>query len=133
TIFLSFALAFAEVRECGGIFIGVNALDYSGYPDCRPEYLKVFQRLANLATKAGVQKTGPVAIHAPLLHKSKAQIIRTARKLGVDLSITQSCYDPDARGLACGHCDACLLRKKGFAEAGAADPTRYRTALTIDD
>ena len=126
TIFLSFALAFAEVRRCGAIFIGVNALDYSGYPDCRPEYLAAFQRLANLATKTGVEKTNPVVIHAPLLHKSKAQIIRAARTLGVDLSITQSCYDPDKKGRACGQCDACLLRKKGFAEAGLADPARTK-------
>jgi len=126
TIFLAFALAFAEVRKCGAIFIGVNALDYSGYPDCRPEFLRAFQRLSNLATKAGVEKTREVAVHAPLMHKSKAQIIRTALKLGVDLGLTLSCYDPDPRGRACGQCDSCLLRQTGFAEARAADPSRYK-------
>lgn len=125
TIFLSFALAFAEVRNARDIFIGVNALDYSGYPDCRPEYIEAFQRMANLATRAGVEGSAPVRIHTPLIAMSKAQIVQAAARLGVDLSLTHSCYDPSAEGLACGRCDSCLLRKKGFAEAGVADCTRY--------
>jgi 7-cyano-7-deazaguanine synthase len=125
TIFLSFALAWAEVLEAGDIFIGVNALDYSGYPDCRPEYIAAFERMANLATRGGVEGTNPVRIRTPLIDLTKAEIIRLGLELGVDYAITQSCYDPDASGAACGHCDACQLRLKGFAEAGAKDPARY--------
>jgi 7-cyano-7-deazaguanine synthase len=125
TIFLSFALAWAEVLEANALFIGINALDYSGYPDCRPEYLEAYQRMANLATKAGVEGRQRLTIHAPLMHMSKAQIIRTGLALGVDYALTSSCYDPAADGAACGRCDACLLRLKGFAEAGATDPLRY--------
>lgn len=127
TIFLSFALAYAEVLGARDIYIGVNALDYSGYPDCRPEYIEAFERMANLATRAGVEGAAPVRIRAPLIALSKAEIIRLGRSLGVDYSITTSCYDPDADGAACGHCDACLLRLKGFAEAGLSDPVRYRS------
>jgi 7-cyano-7-deazaguanine synthase len=123
TIFLSYALAWAEVLDVRDVFIGVNALDYSGYPDCRPEYVEAFQRAARLGTRLG-----DFTIHAPLVHLSKAQIIRRGVELGVDYSMTHSCYDPDAHGLACGHCDSCLLRKKGFAHAGVADPTRYAAA-----
>jgi 7-cyano-7-deazaguanine synthase len=125
TIFLSFALAWAEVLEAGDIFIGVNALDYSGYPDCRPEYIEAYERMANLATRGGVEHTNPVHIRTPLIDLTKAQIIRLGLDLGVDYSITQSCYDPDANGAACGHCDACQLRLKGFAEAGSQDPAPY--------
>jgi 7-cyano-7-deazaguanine synthase len=125
TIFLSFALAFAETIRAFDIFIGVNALDYSGYPDCRPEYIDAFARLANLATKAGVEGSRPVRIHAPLIRMTKAQIIRTGLTLDVDYSLTSSCYDPTPGGEACGACDACVLRLKGFAEAGATDPIRY--------
>ena len=125
TIFLSFALAWAEVLEAGDIFIGVNALDYSGYPDCRPEYIAAYERMANLATRGGVEGTNPIRIRTPLIDLTKAQIIRLGLELGVDYSITQSCYDPDSGGAACGHCDACRLRLKGFAEAGARDPARY--------
>jgi 7-cyano-7-deazaguanine synthase len=121
TVFLSFALAWAEVLESSDIFIGVNALDYSGYPDCRPEYLEAFQRMANLATRSGVEGRTHVVIHAPLMHMSKAQIVKHARDLGVDFALTHSCYDPDAQGRACGACDACLLRRKGFEEAGIED------------
>jgi 7-cyano-7-deazaguanine synthase len=124
TIFLSFALAFAEVLGALDIFIGVNALDYSGYPDCRPEYIEAFQRLANLATKAGVEGEQKIAVHTPLIHLTKADIIRQGLALGVDYGLTISCYDPDAAGKPCGHCDACLLRAKGFAEAGVVDPAR---------
>lgn len=120
TIFLSYALAWAEVLECDHVFIGVNALDYSGYPDCRPEFIESFQRTARLGTK----RTN-FAVHAPLVQMTKAQIIRRGIELGVDYSITHSCYDPDAQGRACGRCDSCVLRKKGFAEANVADPTRY--------
>jgi 7-cyano-7-deazaguanine synthase len=126
TIFLSFALAWAEVLESSHIFIGVNALDYSGYPDCRPEYIAAYEQMANLATKAGVEGRTQLKIHTPLIHMTKAQIIRTGTDLGVDYGHTLSCYDPTASGEACGECDSCLLRKKGFAEAGVADPTRYR-------
>jgi len=126
TIFLSFALAYAEVKGARDIFIGVNALDYSGYPDCRPEYIQAYERMAGLATRAGVEGNAPLRIHTPLIAMTKAQIIQTAVRLGVDLSQTQSCYDPSPEGLACGHCDSCLLRKKGFAEAGVPDSTRYR-------
>jgi 7-cyano-7-deazaguanine synthase len=125
TIFLSFALAFAEVEHCSDIFIGVNALDYSGYPDCRPEYIRAYEKMANLATKAGVEGARRMKIHTPLIRKTKAQIIAAGAKLGVNFSLTHSCYDPDAKGRACGHCDSCLLRKKGFAEAGVQDVTRY--------
>lgn len=126
TIFLSFALAYAEVLGARDIYIGVNALDYSGYPDCRPEYIEAFEHMANLATRAGVEGTAPVRIRAPLIALSKAQIITLGVSLGVDYSITTSCYDPGADGSACGHCDACLLRLKGFAEAGLEDPVLYR-------
>lgn len=125
TIFLSFALAFAEVAGSSDIFIGVNALDYSGYPDCRPEYIEAFQRMANLATKAAVEGKQRVKIHTPLIHLTKAQIIRRGLDLGVDYSLTLSCYDPDPTGVACGHCDSCLLRLRGFAENGVPDPIRY--------
>lgn len=125
TIFLSYALAWAEVLGCGDLFIGVNALDYSGYPDCRPEFIEAFERMANLATKASVQDGRPVRVHAPLIALTKADIIRLGCGLGVDYSLTLSCYDPGAQGEACGSCDSCLLRKKGFAEAGVPDPTQY--------
>ncbi len=124
TIFLSFALALAEVSSAADIFIGVNALDYSGYPDCRPEYIAAFQRVANLATKAALEGRR-LTIHAPLIHLTKAQIIRRGLDLGVDYALTSSCYDPDPAGRACGHCDACLLRLKGFAENGEQDPIAY--------
>jgi 7-cyano-7-deazaguanine synthase len=126
TIFLSIALGLAEVIGAFDIFIGANAVDFSGYPDCRPEYLAQFEKLANLATKAGVEGTGSFKIRAPLEHLSKADIIREGLRLGVDYGLTLSCYDPDAAGLACGHCDSCQLRRKGFHEAGVADPTRYQ-------
>ena len=121
TIFLSFALAWAEVLGSSDIFIGVNALDYSGYPDCRPEFIQAFEDMANLATKAGVEGRTRVAIHTPLIGLSKAGIVRLARDLGLDFSLTFSCYDPTPEGRACGQCDACLLRHKGFEEAGIAD------------
>ncbi|HUE12167.1 MAG TPA: 7-cyano-7-deazaguanine synthase QueC [Steroidobacteraceae bacterium] len=121
TIFLSFALAWAEVLASSDIFIGVNALDYSGYPDCRPEYIEAYQRMANLATKTGVEGLTHLTIHTPLLHRTKAQIVETARELGVPFGLTFSCYDPGADGGACGQCDACLLRRKGFEEAGVED------------
>ena len=122
TIFLSFALAWAETLGASDIFIGVNALDYSGYPDCRPEYLEAFERMGNLATKAGVEGTQRLRIHAPLLHLTKAGIIERGLQLGVDYSLTSSCYDPAAGGTPCGACDSCQLRAKGFREAGAVDP-----------
>lgn len=125
TIFLSFALAWAEVLGATDIFIGINALDYSGYPDCRPEYLDAFERMANLATRAGVEGDRRLSIHAPLLHLTKAQIIREGLALGVDYAETISCYDPSPEGIACGECDACQLRLRGFAECRAADPARY--------
>jgi 7-cyano-7-deazaguanine synthase len=125
TIFLSFALAFAEVLPAQDIFIGVNALDYSGYPDCRPEYVEAFERMANLATRGGVEGTNPVRIRAPLIAMTKAEIIRLGMSLGVDYSMTTSCYDPDPGGRACGRCDACVLRRQGFADAGVSDPTQY--------
>lgn len=125
TIFLSFALAWAETLECSDIFIGVNALDYSGYPDCRPEYIAAYERMANLATKAGVEGTQKVKIHTPLIAMTKAEIIRTGLSLGVDYSLTSSCYDPSTDGQPCGRCDSCQLRLKGFAEAGAHDPLQY--------
>jgi 7-cyano-7-deazaguanine synthase len=126
TVFLAFALGWAEVLGASDLFIGVNALDYSGYPDCRPEYIAAFERLANLATRAGVEGTARFRIHAPLIHMTKAEIIRTGLELGVDYSITSTCYDPSSDGLACGHCDACLLRLKGFRENGLADPAPYQ-------
>lgn len=125
TIFLSFALAWAEVLGANDIFLGVNALDYSGYPDCRPEYIAAYQRMADLATKAGVEGRLRLTIHTPLIHLTKAQIIRRGLELGVDYSLTRSCYDPGPQGEACGHCDACLLRLKGFAELGQTDPAQY--------
>ncbi len=125
TIFLSFALAWADVLGARQVFIGVNALDYSGYPDCRPEYIAAYERMANLATRGGVEGTAPIEIRAPLIALSKADIIRLGMSLGVDYGLTTSCYDPDPTGAACGHCDACLLRLRGFAEAGLADPARY--------
>lgn len=125
TIFLSFALGWAEVLGAFDIFIGVNALDYSGYPDCRPEYITAFEKMANLATKAAVEGHGRYKIHAPLIHLTKAAIIRKGLSLGVDYGRTHSCYDPSAEGLACGRCDSCRLRLKGFAEAGTEDPVRY--------
>lgn len=125
TVFLSFALAWAETLGAVDIFIGVNALDYSGYPDCRSEYIEAFEKMANLATKAAVEGTQPIKIHTPLLHLTKAQIIHCGLDLGVDYSVTTSCYDPNTAGLACGHCDACLLRLKGFAENRISDPAAY--------
>jgi 7-cyano-7-deazaguanine synthase len=125
TIFLSFALAWAEVLGADDIFIGVNALDYSGYPDCRPEYIEAFERMAKLATKAGVEGNLRLKIHTPLIAMTKAEIIKTGIQLGVDYSLTYSCYDPSADGLACGLCDSCLLRLKGFVEAGERDPLSY--------
>ncbi len=125
TIFLSFALGWAEVLGAFDIFIGVNALDYSGYPDCRPEYIAAYENMANLATKAAVEGTGRYTIHTPLISLTKAQIIRKGLALGVDYGKTHSCYDPTPEGLACGQCDSCRLRLKGFAEAGAEDPLRY--------
>lgn len=125
TIFLSFALAWAETLGAEAIFIGVNALDYSGYPDCRPEYIAAFERMANLATRAGVEGAHRLTIHAPLQHLTKADIVRLGASLGVDYAMTTSCYDPAADGTACGHCDACQLRRRGFAEAGSPDPIAY--------
>jgi 7-cyano-7-deazaguanine synthase len=125
TIFLSFALAWAETLGAADIFIGVNALDYSGYPDCRPEYIEAFERMANLATRAGVEGHIRLRLHTPLIALSKAEIIRRGMALGVDYSLTHSCYDPAADGRSCGECDSCVLRLKGFAEAGATDPLRY--------
>ena len=124
TIFLSLALAWAEAAGARDLFIGVNALDYSGYPDCRPEFIAAFEALANRATKAGVEGEG-FAVHAPLQHMTKADIARQAQRLGLDASLSHSCYDPSADGDHCGQCDACRLRAKGFAEAGIADPTAY--------
>ncbi len=128
TIFLSFALAWAEVIGASDVFIGVNALDYSGYPDCRPEYIEAYQRMANLATKAGVEGHQQLQIHAPLIELSKAEIVRRGLELGVDYSMTCTCYDPSPLGEACGTCDACLLRLKGFAENGVCDPAPYQRA-----
>ncbi len=125
TVFLSIALGWAEVLGARHLYLGVNAVDYSGYPDCRPEYLAAFERLANLATRAGVEGR-PLRLHAPLLHMTKADIIARGASLGVDFSLTLSCYDPDEEGRACGACDSCRLRARGFAEAGRPDPTRYR-------
>ncbi|MGR9258668.1 7-cyano-7-deazaguanine synthase QueC [Rhizobium leguminosarum] len=125
TIFLSFALAWAEVLKAPDIFIGVNALDYSGYPDCRPEYIDAYVRMANLATKTGVTGETTLKIHTPLIQMTKAQIIRRGTELGVKYGLTHSCYDPPVEGLSCGECDSCLLRLKGFSEAGLKDPARY--------
>ena len=125
TIFLSYALAWAEVVGSSDIFIGVNAIDYSGYPDCRPEYIEAFEKMANLATKAGVEGLTKIKINTPLLNMSKAQIIKNGIELGVDYSLTHSCYDPNPEGVACGRCDSCILRKKGFKEAGLKDPIKY--------
>jgi 7-cyano-7-deazaguanine synthase len=128
TIFLSFALAWAEVLEASDVFIGVNALDYSGYPDCRPEYIEAYERMANLATKAGVEGRQKLRIHTPLLRLTKAEIIRKGLELGIDYALTSSCYDPSPDGAACGHCDSCQLRKKGFEELGLTDPVYGRAA-----
>ena len=125
TIFLSYALAWAEVLLSSDIFIGVNTVDYSGYPDCRPEYIEAFEHMANLATKAGVEGKTRLKIRTPLIHMTKAEIIRKGTELGVDYGMTHSCYDPTAEGRACGRCDSCLLRKKGFKEASIPDPTNY--------
>lgn len=127
TIFLSFALAWAEVLGANDLFIGVNALDYSGYPDCRPEYIEAYTRMANLATKAGVEGKASLAIHTPLISLTKAEIISRGLALGVDYSLTCTCYDPSPKGEACGACDACLLRLRGFAENGIQDPVPYRS------
>jgi 7-cyano-7-deazaguanine synthase len=126
TIFLSFALAWAEVLGSSEIFLGVNALDYSGYPDCRPEYIAAFERLANLATRAGVEGRQRMSIHTPLIQLTKAEIVRRGLELGVDFGLTSTCYDPSPEGVACGRCDACLLRLKGFEEAGRSDPVPYQ-------
>ena len=125
TIFLSFALAYAETVGSSDIFIGVNALDYSGYPDCRPEYIAAYEAMANLATRAGVEGN-QLTIHTPLISMTKAETVQRGLALGVDYSLTSSCYDPDAEGRPCGHCDSCLLRLKGFAEAGSSDPLQYQ-------
>ncbi|MFC1884391.1 7-cyano-7-deazaguanine synthase QueC [Thermodesulfobacteriota bacterium] len=125
TIFLSYALAWAEVLGASDIFIGVNAVDYSGYPDCRPEYVEAFENMANLATKAGVEGEMRVKIRTPLINMTKAEIIRQGIEIGVDYAMTRSCYDPSDDGKACGHCDSCLIRKRGFLEAGIADPAEY--------
>lgn len=127
TVFLSFALAYAEVIGSSDIFIGVNALDYSGYPDCRPEYIEAYERMANLATRAGVEGAG-LRIHTPLIDLTKAQTVELGHRLGVDYSLTSSCYDPDPIGLPCGHCDSCLLRIRGFEEAGSQDPLQYQAS-----
>ena len=124
TIFLSLALAYAEVQRSQNIFIGVNALDYSGYPDCRPEYIQAFEFMANLATKFGIEGHR-IRIHTPLIHLTKSEIIKKGIELGVNLNLTHSCYDPNPKGYACGHCDSCLIRKKGFKEADIPDPTHY--------
>lgn len=130
TIFLSFALAWAEVLDAGDVFIGVNVLDASGYPDCRPEYIGAYERMANLATKAGVEGRG-LKIHTPLIKLTKAEIIRKGLELNVDYSLTTSCYEPSPDGEACGVCDACFLRLKGFRESGVRDPILYRTAVPV--
>jgi 7-cyano-7-deazaguanine synthase len=125
TIFLAYALAWAEVLECSDIFIGVNAIDYSGYPDCRPEYIEAFEHMANLATKAGVEGRTKIRIHTPLAKLGKAEIVKLGVEVGVDFSLTHSCYDPGEDGAPCGQCDSCLLRRKGFEEAGVRDPLVY--------
>jgi 7-cyano-7-deazaguanine synthase len=129
TIFLSFALAWAEVLGSSDIFIGVNALDYSGYPDCRPEFIEAFEKLANLATKAGIEGHQHLKIHTPLISMTKAQIVHRGIELGVDFSLTSSCYDPSPTGQPCGQCDSCLLRQKGFRENGLTDPLKYQSAM----
>jgi 7-cyano-7-deazaguanine synthase len=129
TVFLSLALGYAEVVEAADLFIGVNAIDYSGYPDCRPEFIAEFEKLANLATKAGVEKTMSFRIHTPLIQMSKAEIIRRGTELGVDYGLTHSCYAPSETGVSCGRCDACHLRLKGFAEAGIVDPIAYQMEI----
>ena len=126
TVFLALALGYAEVVGAGDLFIGVNEIDYSGYPDCRPEFIAAFEKLANVATKAGIEGTTDFRIHTPLIQMTKAEIIRRGRKLGVDYSLTHSCYAPNEAGIACGRCDACQLRRKGFAEAGLTDPIAYQ-------
>ena len=126
TIFLAHALGYAEVKEISDLFIGVNSIDYSGYPDCRPEYIAAFESLANLATQTGVEETRRFRIHTPLIAWTKAEIIRKGMELGVDYGLTHSCYDPSREGLACGACDSCQLRFKGFEEAGIQDPVRYQ-------
>ncbi|MFD9055229.1 7-cyano-7-deazaguanine synthase QueC [Streptomyces albidoflavus] len=128
TIFLSFALAYAETVNASDIFTGVTAVDYSGYPDCRPEYMEAYEQMANLATRAGVEGTQKLKLHSPLISMSKGDIVREGLRLGVDYSLTSSCYDPDEQGRACGHCETCLLRLKGFAEAGVTDPVQYQGA-----
>jgi 7-cyano-7-deazaguanine synthase len=128
TIFLSFALAWAEVVGSSDIFIGVNALDYSGYPDCRPEFTAAFEKMANLATKAGIEGRQALKIHTPLIAMTKAQIIRRGLELGVNYALTSSCYDPSPDGAPCGQCDSCLLRQKGFGEVGILDPLTYRVS-----
>ncbi|MCZ4100782.1 7-cyano-7-deazaguanine synthase QueC [Streptomyces sp. H39-C1] len=128
TIFLSFALAYAETVGASDIFTGVTAVDYSGYPDCRPEYMDAYAKMANLATRAGLEGTQELKLHSPLIAMSKGDIVREGLRLGVDYSQTSSCYDPDEQGLACGHCETCLLRLKGFAEAGITDPVQYQGA-----
>jgi len=125
TIFLSYALAYAEVKQCSNIFIGVNAIDYSGYPDCRPEFIAAFEKLAKLATKASVEGSDKIKIHTPLMHMTKAEIIKKGLSLGVNYELTHSCYSPNKIGLACGICDSCLLRLKGFEKAGEKDPLKY--------
>ena len=125
TIFLSYAMAWAEVLEASDVFIGVNAIDYSGYPDCRPEFIEAFERMANLATKSGVEGRTHLKIHTPLAALNKAGIVQLAAEVGLDFALTHSCYDPDTRGRSCGRCDSCLLRKRGFEEAGIVDPLEY--------
>ena len=130
TVFLSYTLAWAEVLGAWDIFIGVNAMDYSGYPDCRPEYIAAFEKMANLATAAAIERKGRYTIHTPIIQMTKAQIIQAGTDIGVDYSMTHSCYDPDTEGRPCGHCDSCQLRLKGFAEAGRADPVQYSSNLS---
>lgn len=126
TVFLSYGLAYLDVIAADAIYIGVNAVDYSGYPDCRPDYIEAYEKMANLATRRGVEGKNPIRIETPLLHLTKAEIIKLGADLGVDFSQTISCYDPDKGGRACGACDACILRRKGFQEAGISDPTHYQ-------
>src|SRR5580693_5222816 len=126
TIFLSFAMAWAEVLESSDIFIGVNAIDFSGYPDCRPEFISAFEKMANLATKTGAEGRTHLRIHTPLAQLNKAGIVRLAAEVGLDFALTHSCYDPEEGGRSCGQCDSCLLRRKGFSEAGIPDPLKYR-------
>jgi 7-cyano-7-deazaguanine synthase len=131
TVFLGLALGWAEVLGSFDLFVGVNAVDYSGYPDCRPEFIAAFEQLANLATRAGVEKKGQFRIHAPLIRLSKAEIVRLGLSLGVDYSLTHSCYDPAPDGAACGGCDSCQIRRAGFEAAGVADPTRYQAERAV--